>query len=150
MAIALLGPSYSQLQQFCSEHSRKQVNCVLTKDVAPLLASANIQLYDAVIHFRCGDLMNSIHPRYSLMSFHDYTRFRSAEARSIGILTRSFDCAVNRLVDSKQVLCDRCRIVVMSLVEYIQQKFPKANKVTIRNDKKGTTASNTNTNRYTR
>jgi hypothetical protein len=47
-------------------------------------------LDDAVIHFRCGDLMNSGHGEFDFLTFKGYTRYISPEARTIGILTQPF------------------------------------------------------------
>jgi hypothetical protein len=99
-----------------------------------------LDLDDAVIHFRCGDLMNSDHAGYNFMTFQGFTRHISPKARSIGILTQPFDStAQNRGADNVDVTGNRCRIVVTSLVAYTQQRFPNAS-VRIRNDSNETIA----------
>jgi hypothetical protein len=92
------------------------------------------ELDDAVLHFRCGDLMDSRHPSFGFMKFSGYTRHISPQAQSIGILTQPFDVgAQSRQADSSQYKRDRCRTVVYSLVEYIEQQYPDA-RVRIHND----------------
>jgi hypothetical protein len=109
-------------------------------------------LDDAVIHFRCGDLMNSGHGEFDFLTFKGYTRYISPEARTIGILTQPFSFsnvtasgvsstnAQVRLYDVAGPNADRCRIVVTALVEYIQERHPKA-RITVHNGSNETIAS---------
>jgi hypothetical protein len=103
-----------------------------------------LEMDDAVVHFRCGDLMNSTHPDYGCMTFNGYTRLISPQARSIGILTialSTFDEGGQvRKRDSEPTNKDRCVIVVSSFVEYIQKRFPNA-RVRVRNDAMETIAT---------
>ena len=95
-------------------------------DKAPFPAS-EYPIDDAVLHFRCGDLMDSKHPSFAFMKFSGYTRHISPEAKTIGILTQPFDSSTqSRKADSGQYKRDRCRTVVYSLVEYINARFPNA------------------------
>jgi hypothetical protein len=95
---------------------------------------------DAVLHFRCGDLMDSNHPSFGFMKFSGYTRRISPDAKSIGIVTQPFDVdAQSRQADTAQLRRNRCRAVVMSLVEYIKVHFPNA-VVNVRNDSNETIA----------
>jgi hypothetical protein len=57
------------------------------KEEPPLF---NVDLDDAVIHFRCGDLLTSDLAGYGFWTFDGYVRHISSEARSIGILTQPF------------------------------------------------------------
>lgn len=50
----------------------------------------NIEFDDAVIHFRCGDLLTTSLPSYGFMTFGGYVRHISRHARTIGILTQPF------------------------------------------------------------
>jgi hypothetical protein len=95
-------------------------------DIPPFPATLH-ELDDAVLHFRCGDLMNSVHPGFSFMKFSGYTRHISPIARSIGILTQPFDIDYQlRNADSGPVKRNRCRIVVTSLVDYVKAHYPGA------------------------
>jgi hypothetical protein len=95
---------------------------------------------DAVLHFRCGDLMDSDNPYYSFMTFHGYTRHISPYAKSIGILTQPFEGKTqSRKEDSSQIMLDRCRIVVTSLMEFIKSQYPNA-RVNLHNNGRETIA----------
>jgi hypothetical protein len=99
-----------------------------------------VEMDDAVVHFRCGDLMNSDHVAYGFITFHGYTRLISPQARSIGILTSPFEGGGQvRGLDSGPTIRDRCIIVVSSFVEYVQKRFPNA-RVRVHNDAKETIA----------
>jgi hypothetical protein len=86
------------------------------------------------------------------LTFKGYTRYISPEARTIGILTQPFSFsnvtasgvsstnAQVRLYDVAGPNADRCRIVVTALVEYIQERHPKA-RITIHNGPNETIAS---------
>jgi hypothetical protein len=88
----------------------------------PLYTADEYELDDAVIHFRCGDLMDTEHPMFSFLKFSGYARYISNEATSIGIITQPFLVGAQiRKVDSDQYKLDRCRIVVRSLVQYIEE-----------------------------
>jgi hypothetical protein len=97
------------------------------RDDDPPFPTDTFELDDAIIHFRCGDLMASNHPSFGFMKFSGYTKHVSPDARSIGIVTQPFDDdAQSRNGDSRTKLRDRCRIVVLSLVDYIQERFPSS------------------------
>jgi len=86
------------------------------------------ELDDAILHFRCGDLMNSNHPRFAFLKFEGFARHISTDARSIGIVTQPFDDgAQTRAWDSGAEKRSRCRIVVGAFVEYLEGRFPGAN-----------------------
>jgi hypothetical protein len=99
----------------------------LGQDIAPL--------DDAVIHFRCGDLMDSKHPNFAFVRFESYTRHIAPNTTSIGILTQPFQSRDNdqtRPCDATDTTLDRCRTVVLALVDYLQQRHPHA-RITIHN-----------------
>jgi hypothetical protein len=97
------------------------------RDETPPYPSSAYTLDDAVIHFRCGDLMNSINPYFSFLKFDGYTRHISPDAKTIGIITQSFDAdSQSRDADDTQITRDRCRIVVTSLIEYLKVHYPNA------------------------
>ena len=93
----------------------------------PPFPASEYAIDDAVLHFRCGDLMDSKHPSFAFMKFSGYTRHISPAAKTIGILTQPFDTDTqSRKADSSQYKRDRCRTVVYSLVEYIKTRYPDA------------------------
>jgi hypothetical protein len=89
---------------------------------------ANIDFDEAVLHFRCGDLMDSDHFSFSFMTFRGYTRHIHPDVTSIGIITQPFAAKTEqrRSQDTGEIVRDRCRTVVLSLVEYIEERFPRA------------------------
>jgi hypothetical protein len=108
----------------------------------------NVDLDDAVIHFRCGDLLSTNITSYGFMTFAGYTRHISPEARSIGILTQPFgsihdsklSTGQQRLLDSSNAVKNqRCRTLVLALRQYIAQRHSRA-KISIRNDAHETVA----------
>jgi hypothetical protein len=111
------------------------------KDDLPLFAIAESDLDDAVLHFRCGDLMDSTSPHYAFMKFSGYSRHISPAAKSIGVLTQPFDNSIaqGRKIDADLKKRDRCRVVVHSLVEFIKERYPYAD-VRIRNSVNDTIA----------
>lgn len=89
----------------------------------------DVELDDVIIHFRCGDLMDSQHPRFGFLKFDSFAKHISSEARSIGVVTQPFDndgVHQTRAWDSGKVKRDRCRIVVGAFVEYLQERIPGA------------------------
>jgi hypothetical protein len=113
-----------------------------TRNALPPYPASEYELDDAVLHFRCGDLMDCNSSHYGFMKFSGLTRHISPEATSIGILTQPFEISAetqSRRVDSDSHKLDRCRVVVESLVDYIQERHPKA-RVRIHNGVKETIA----------
>jgi hypothetical protein len=51
----------------------------------------NVDLDEAVGHFRCGDLISSDHPRFGFMKFVAFSRHLHSNTKSIGIATQPFD-----------------------------------------------------------
>lgn len=89
----------------------------------------DVVLDDAVIHFRCGDLLSTELSNYGFMTFAGYTRHISPAARSIGILTQPFGDGIEvqqRWQDTGAALRQRCRTLVLSLVDYIHHRIPLA------------------------
>lgn len=74
--------------------------------------------------------MNLNHPSFGFMKFSGYTKYISKDARSIGILTQPFDDDVTNVQTRKHDAGDakrkRCRIVVLSFVDFIRERFPNA------------------------
>jgi hypothetical protein len=137
MAIALVGvpsanhPSANFVKEYRKQRSSStdepQPFHAMEMDEIPLYGANEFQRDDALIHFRCGDLMNSNHPSFGFMTFSGYVRHVSPEARSIGILTQPFeDSEHSRGNDNGPTTRNRCRTAVMSLVEYINDRYPLA------------------------
>jgi hypothetical protein len=103
----------------------------------------NVELDDAVIHFRCGDLLGSNLTSYGFMTFSGYVRHISRETKSIGILTQPFAddtaAAQQRSLDADSVKNKRCKTLVLALKDYISERHPKST-VSIRNDANETIA----------
>jgi hypothetical protein len=100
----------------------------------------NTDLDDAVLHFRCGDLISSTHPSFGFMKFGSFSRHISPDVRSIGIATQPFEMsAQQRDAEGGAWKMERCRTVVHAFVDHLQEKFPAA-RVTIRNDAEETIA----------
>jgi hypothetical protein len=152
MAIALVGvpndgadhPSAAWAEQHLwtnnddnnnSSSTRNQYQLLPPKrDDAPLFP--NVELDEAVIHFRCGDVVNSNHKSYGFMKFKDLSRYLSPESRSIGIVTQPVRKVAQqrRKSDEGTVQRERCSILLDSLVEYLGQNFPRSTRITVRND----------------
>lgn len=59
---------------------------------------SSVELDDAIIHFRCGDLMQSTHPHYGFVKFHCLADPLPYNVKSIGISTQPFaDAAQHRM-----------------------------------------------------
>jgi hypothetical protein len=114
----------------------------------------DVDIDDALIHFRCGDLFDTENTSYGFMPFSAYARHISAHARTIGIATQPFgnddddsdettsgsgNKPQQREKDSNKQVRERCRIVVLAFQDYLVQRFPNA-KVQLRNDPKETIA----------
>ena len=149
MAIALVGvPSSSSsgggshpARNFSTQTESSSRQYTLSVPATPILP--HIQLDDAVIHFRCGDLMDSNNRRYGFLKFDSYARHISTEARTIGIVTEPFESTnttQQRSFDSRPVTQERCRLVVHGLVDRLHERFPNAT-VTIHNQQDSTIAS---------
>lgn len=108
------------------------------KDDKPLFP--HVELDDAVLHFRCGDIIDSRHGSYGFMKFESYARYISQDVRTIGIVTQPFEAsAQQRSVERAQKKLDRCKLVVHAFVQYLHHRFPRA-KVSVRNDVEETIA----------
>jgi hypothetical protein len=153
MATALVGVPHAQhpSADFVTKY-QKQRSLVTTTDESrpihqveeideiPLYGADQFVLDDALIHFCCGDLMENDHPSFAFMTFNGYVRHISPEARSIGIITQPFeDSEHGRSYDNGSTTRNRCRIAVMSLVEFIHNRYPNA-AVRIHNDPNETIA----------
>jgi hypothetical protein len=93
----------------------------------PLLHTTNLQLDEVIIHFRCGDLMDSQHPRFGFLKYDALVKHIATAARSIGIVTQPFtNKAQSRASDTSTTKSERCRIVVMNFLAYVRLRFPHA------------------------
>jgi hypothetical protein len=131
-------------------------------NIIPLLGNDDIDFDDAVIHFRCGDLLSTNLPSYGFLTFNGYSRhIDPIKTRSIGIVTQPFRSSVSfnttkssikkklndpsltiqeRELDTGNIQqAQRCKTLVYALVDYLQEQFPNVT-ITIRNDPKETIA----------
>lgn len=100
----------------------------------------NVDLDEAVLHFRCGDLISSDHPSFGFMKFASFSRHLPRNVTSIGIATQPFDRdAQTRRADGGDGNKARCRRVVLLFVQHLEREFPAA-RITIRNDSTETIA----------
>ncbi|CAB9515276.1 expressed unknown protein [Seminavis robusta] len=87
----------------------------------------NVELYDAILHFRCGYYMATDSESVGFMKFHSFSRPLHASVKSIGIATNPFgSTSQSSILDSDSVAVIRCKKVIFG-------KFPKA-RITIHND----------------
>ena len=122
-----------------------------TTHLLPLIPNKQqVELDDAVIHFRCGDLLTTNLTSYGFMTFDAYSRHISPSVRTIGVLTQPFgldEKANNKTGKTEEVIVQqrtldtgskkvktRCRSLVTSFVGHLQERFPFA-KISIRNDR---------------
>jgi hypothetical protein len=132
--------THQETQDSLSAVSFPQITLPNRDDLPPFPASES-DLDDAVLHFRCGDLMDSTNSFYAFMKFSGLTRHISPAAKSIGILTQPFEDSVaqERKADADSKKRDRCRVVVHSLVEFIEERYPYSD-VRLRNSVNDTIA----------
>lgn len=137
MAVRLVGvpPSdhamHATVQQWLDHHPEalfphNRYAIDLDPREAPLYS--NVSLDDAILHFRCGDLMDSNHPRFGFLRFDAFAKRIPQTAKSIGIVTQPFlaSSGTVRALDSSATKRQRCQVVVTELVSYLQSRFPKA------------------------
>ena len=104
----------------------------------PLSVPVNTTMFGQVsfdevaIHFRCGDVIKMTNPRgdYGFTRYSEYKKRISPDAKSIGIITQSFD--KSRLRDQDQEHTEVCRDLVHLLVGRMRKDYPRAT-VSIRN-----------------
>ena len=137
MAVSLVGipesqhPTSSSVSAWLEEQrshpafSHMQVPLIDPREHAPLYP--DVDLDDTILHFRCGDLMSSDHPRFGFLKFDSLAKNIALSSRSIGIVTQPFDAsAQSRAWDNSGVKRQRCRIVVLDFVQYLQERFPNS------------------------
>lgn len=91
----------------------------------PLFPGTKID--DAILHFRCGDIIMSNHPSFGFMKFGSFSRHVSPDAKSIGIVTQPFEAAAQqRGAEGGQGKRDRCKTVVYAFIDHLKKAFPKA------------------------
>ena len=138
---------FGQIAYLSPGNEQKRFNA--TTQLLPLISTKKpIELDDAVIHFRCGDLLSTNLTSYGFMTFDGYSRHISPATRTIGILTQPFEISVNptkkessgqyRSLDTADMqIKQRCRTLVLAFSDYLQERFPTA-KISLRNDRKET------------
>jgi hypothetical protein len=111
-----------------------------------------IEFDDAIIHFRCGDVLSTRSLTYGFMTFHGYSRHLSPHVRTIGILTQPFGRQPNETIMTESFVgqqrnldaadanqTQRCGTLVFAFVDFLKEQFPNAT-VSIRNDPSETIA----------
>lgn len=101
-------------------------------NVSKFLNRMDLEVDDAAIHFRCGDVFGLTNKDvYGLIKFREYVvRIPNETTRSIGIYTQPFDVALLREAD--RGAAGNCRKIVGVLVHYLQKAFPAA-RIIVRN-----------------
>lgn len=95
------------------------------KDDPPLFPDTEID--DAVLHFRCGDIIMTNHPSFGFMKFGSFSRHISPDVRRIGIVTQPFDQGgLQRKGDAGDEKHRRCKIVVHAFRDHLHERFPEA------------------------
>ncbi|CAJ1952240.1 unnamed protein product [Cylindrotheca closterium] len=121
MAVTLVGST--------TRDDETRVHPQVPQEQAPLIP--NVELDDAVIHFRCGDVMGGARRGdFGMIKFTEYERWISPDAKSIGILTQPFDPSRNRRLDIGRI--HYCRNATYTLVEILQKTYPNT-KITVHN-----------------
>jgi hypothetical protein len=146
MAVALVGipsddhPAKAWAERHLNDPTRAPFMQLSTSLDDPPIYN-NFELDDAVLHFRCGDLISSTHPSFGFMKFGSYSRHLNRNTtRSIGIVTQPFGSdAQVRNYDGGMSNKQKCQRVVYAFVEHLQHEFPIA-KISIRNDANETIA----------
>lgn len=135
MAIAMVGipnpdhPSAAWAEKYLWSGSALDSNHMQLaspqKDDLPIYPKT--ELDDAMLHFRCGDLVMSNHPSFGFMKFGSFSRHISPDVRSIGIATQPYDSDTQqRSEDSGATKMARCKQLVEAFVEHLTQEFPNA------------------------
>lgn len=145
LAVALVGIPFAghPAEAWAAEHLWSKPTMGLYQlpnprpDDNPLIPPEQLNdgLDDAVLHFRCGDLIFSNLSRFGFMRFHSYARHLDPNTTSIGIATQSYQAGPNvRSADiNMKKKPQRCRQVIEAFVTYLQERFPQA-RITVRND----------------
>jgi hypothetical protein len=93
----------------------------------------NITLDEAVIHFRCGDLINGGHSSFGFLKFRTFAKHLDPNVQSIGIITQPFSTGgQQRRGDTRGGRGDRCRILITAFSDYLKERFVKA-RITVHN-----------------
>ena len=89
----------------------------------------NVTLDDAVIHFRCGDILAGVVGPFHYPKYEEFARVIAPDTKSIGIVTQPFSVGKGlqtRDRDKIETTGQRCRVLVLGLVEYLKERFPEA------------------------
>jgi hypothetical protein len=151
MAIALIGIPYEDhpAAAFSKKYMQRQsshgsgimgtkMQLAATSQDEPLFPG--IQVDDAVLHMRCGDLMMSNHPSFGFMKFSAFSKRLDKDTKSIGIVTQPFDLdGQTRKEDNGATKLKNCRMLVHKFQDHLAEKFPDA-RIRIHNDRNETIA----------
>jgi hypothetical protein len=149
MAIALVGIPYEGHPAAAFEKKYMQespygtrmgtkMQVAATSQDEPLFAG--IEIDDACLHFRCGDLMISNHPSFGFMKFSAFSKRIANDTTSIGIITQPFDNdGQTRKEDAGPAKRNSCKALVLLFQDHLAEKFPDA-RIRIHNDRNETIA----------
>ena len=134
MAIAQVGripnhASFSFLDQKPYDKDQLQL-AIPDQPIVP-----EVELDDAVIHLRGGDLLAYGYHKYSYYRFRDFTSVIAPNVTSIGIVTAPYKSKTikQRKPDTGEKHSQRTEVLATTLQNYLQERFPKA-RVSIRNE----------------
>ncbi len=93
----------------------------------------NVELDDAVIHFRCGDILGGVKRNdFGIIHFSEYKKWISNSSVTLGIVTQPFTQGrYTRAADVRKG--GECRQVVTALVDYLHGFLPNTT-IRIHND----------------
>lgn len=153
MAIALVGvpmddpthPAHSwSASQYNVTYNDSPSGSSLSMPHPPLIP--NVTLDDAVIHFRCGDIMLSEEKYFRFIKYHEFSsRIDPNRISSIGIVTQPFGGGISstsnggaddQARERDQASTERvelCKTVILGFADYLRQKFPPHVRISIHN-----------------
>lgn len=98
---------------------------------SPKVNHAN-NIYDVVLHYRCGDVFKVHNDRYGLLPHSTYENLirihhSPSDRMNIAVVTQTLDPKqkFGRPVDLQYA--EKCHIVTQDLMKYLKEKFPSAN-----------------------
>mmetsp|Transcript_3105 Transcript_3105/g.4487 ORF Transcript_3105/g.4487 Transcript_3105/m.4487 type:complete len:450 (-) Transcript_3105:260-1609(-) len=132
IAVAMLGPREKVVDA-------TDLNLASLAESVPdeFLNRKEIEIDDAAIHFRCGDVFGyTTKTQYGVIQFREYVkRIPKATTKTIGIHTQPFDVSLLRNYDKDAA--DTCKVVIGIMVNYLQHEYPNAT-ITVRNTQNDT------------
>jgi hypothetical protein len=145
MALALVGLPVDDPSHPAHAWSSSQYHVMYSNDKTYNVSSnplvPNVTMDDAVIHFRCGDIMTSEETYFRFIKYHEFSRRLDARVASIGIVTQPFGTS-DQSRDRDQastVRMELCKRVILGFRDHLQHQFPRA-RISVHNDPDETVA----------